>query len=106
MLQRFKTDAAAPGNMIGNFNYINEILVWIFITEDVKNENVRVSIRSRGPIINSVAEKFNGGGHNYASGARLKNMDDADPLINELDKVCEKYIKELTNKKDSETDED
>lgn len=106
LLQRFKTDAASPGNMISNFNYIDEILVWIFITEDVKNENVRISIRSRGPIINSVAEKYNGGGHKYASGARLKNMDDADPLILELDKVCEKYIKELMNKKDSENDED
>lgn len=105
LLQRFKTDAASPGNMISNFNYIDEILVWIFVTEDVKNENVRVSIRSRGPIINTVAEKYNGGGHNYASGARLKNMDDANPLIEELDKVCEKYIKDLKNKKDSDDNE-
>ena len=104
LLQRFKTDAAAPGNMIGNFNYIDEVIVWVFVTEDVKNENIRVSIRSRGPVINTIAEKYNGGGHKYASGARLKQLDDADALINELDKVCEKYKKEL--KKEDETDED
>ena len=91
--------------MISNFNYIDEIIVWVFVTEDVKNENIRVSVRSRGPIINCVAEKYNGGGHKYASGARLKNIDDADPLINELDKVCGKYKAELKIKKDSERDE-
>lgn len=95
ILQELKTDAAAPGNMIGNFNFIKEMIVWVFITEDVKNENIRVSIRSRGPIINTIAEKFNGGGHNYASGARLKTLDEADPLIVELDKACQKYKKDL-----------
>jgi uncharacterized protein len=36
--------------------------VWATITEDVKNDQVRVSIRSRGPSINQIAEKYNGGG--------------------------------------------
>ena len=106
ILQRFKTDAAAPGNMVSNFNYIDEMLVWVFITEDVKNENIRISIRSRGPVINNIAEKYYGGGHKFASGARLKNIDDATPLINDLDKLCEKYKKELKDKKESDNDED
>ena len=67
---------------------------------------VRVSIRSRGPVINTLAMQYNGGGHKFASGAKLKNLDDADPLIKDLDKLCEKYHKELKNKKDSEEDED
>ena len=57
LLNQYQTDAAAPGNMIGNFNYIDEIIVWIFITEDVKNENYRISIRTRGPVINKLTEK-------------------------------------------------
>ena len=56
ILEEYKTDAASPGNMIGNFNYINEVMVWVFITEDIKNNNFRISIRSRGPVINSIAE--------------------------------------------------
>lgn len=94
VLQEYHVDAASPGNMIGNFNYIDEILVWIFVTEDVKNNNIRVSIRSRGPVINTTAEKYNGGGHKFASGAKLKTLDEADPLINDLDAVCKKYLKE------------
>ena len=94
ILEEYGVDAAAPGNMIGNFNYIDGIYVWIFITEDIKNGNFRVSIRSRGPIINQTAEKYNGGGHKFASGAKLYNIIDADKLINDLDLLCEKYLKE------------
>ena len=94
ILEKFKTDAASPGNMIGNFNYIDGILVWLFVTEDVKNENFRISIRSRGPIINSTAEKYNGGGHSFASGARITDITLADKLIKDLDDLCMKYNKE------------
>ena len=93
ILQKYQTDAASPGNMIGNFNYIDGIYVWLFVTEDVKNGNFRISIRSRGPIINTIAEKYNGGGHNYASGAKITEIADADKLIKDLDDACSKYLK-------------
>ena len=93
ILEEYKTDAASPGNMIGNFNYIDGIIVWLFITEDVKNENFRISIRSRGPVINNIAEKYNGGGHKFASGAKIKDLKDADKLIKDLDDLCKKYQK-------------
>ncbi len=98
LLEQFAVDAAAPGNMVNNFNYINEVLIWVFFTEDVKNENIRVSARSRGPVINSLLSKYNGGGHKYASGARIKTMDDADPIIEDLDFLCEKYKEEVGEK--------
>ena len=102
ILQKYKTDAASPGNMIGNFNYIDEVIVWIFVTEDVKNENYRVSIRSRGPVI-TIAEKYNGGGHKFASGAKLVDINDANKMINDLDNLCWKYKKD---KEESEVNED
>ena len=94
VLEKYKADAASPGNMIGNFNYINEVMVWVFVTEDVKNGNYRISIRSRGPVINAVAEKYNGGGHRYASGAKITDIALADNLIKDLDDLCLKYNKE------------
>ena len=93
-LEEYKTDAAAPGNMIGDFNYIDGVYVWMFITEDVKNENYRISIRSRGPIVNKVAEKYNGGGHSYACGARITDINISDNIIHDLDELCLKYKKE------------
>ncbi len=91
LLDEFKVDAASPGNMINNFNYINEVLVWAFFTEDVKNDNIRVSVRSRGPVINTALVKYNGGGHKYASGARIKTMEESDQVIKDLDILCKNY---------------
>ena len=69
VIKQFEVDSASAGNMVNNFNFINEMLVWATLTEDIKNDQIRVSIRSRGPEINQIAEKFNGGGHKFASGA-------------------------------------
>ena len=94
LINKLKVDSASAGNLINNFNYIDEILTWVTITEDVKNEQIRVSIRSRGPVINKVAEKYNGGGHKLASGAKVKTMEEAMCLIEDLDLTLERYNKE------------
>ena len=94
ILNKYKVDSAAAGNMVNDFNFIREVLVWLTITEDVKLGLIRVSIRSRGPIINKVAEKHNGGGHIYASGCRVNTFEEALSIVNELDKITEEYIKE------------
>lgn len=93
-LKEFDVDAATPGNMINNFNYVEEVLVWVFMSEDKNNNYIRTSIRSRGPIINEVASHFNGGGHIYASGCRFANFNETDGLIKELDELCAAYKKE------------
>lgn len=90
-LKDFEVDSAAAGNMVNNFNFINEVMVWATITEDVKNNQYRVSIRSRGPSVNQIAEKYNGGGHKQACGAKPKTIEEAMSLMNDLD--C--YLKEL-----------
>lgn len=93
-IKKYGVDAATAGNMVSNFNYIEGMYAWAVFTEDVGLGQIRGSIRSRGPIINEVASHFGGGGHIYASGVRLKNFDEADDLVNELDLACEKYSNE------------
>ena len=95
ILNNFGADVASGGNMINNFNYIEEVLVWLAITEDVKNDLFKINIRSRGPIINTIAEKYNGGGHKLASGAKVMTMDEAEALIEDLDDACRKYLESL-----------
>ena len=94
ILKKYEVDVASSGNMINNFNYIEEVLVWVAITEDVKNGLFKMNIRSRGPVINTIAEKYNGGGHKMASGAKVTTMEEVDNLIKDLDEACAKYIKE------------
>ena len=91
IIEKYGVDSASAGNMVNNFNYVKEVLVWATITEDIKNNQYRVSIRSRGPIINTVAERHNGGGHKYASGARVKSLEDALKLMDDLDLEVKEY---------------
>lgn len=92
ILNSFKADSSAAGNMVNNFNYVDEILVWLTISEDIKNNIYKVNIRSRGPVINKIAENYGGGGHKLASGVRFKNLEEIDFLIKDLDLCCKEYI--------------
>ncbi len=91
ILKEYNVDNGTPSNMINDFNFIKEVLVWIFVTYDEKNELFKVNMRSRGPIINETAEKYNGGGHKFASGARCKTETEIDNLLKDLDEVCKEY---------------
>lgn len=95
IITKYGVDSGSAGNLINNFNYIEEVLVWVTISEDTKNNLIKLNIRSRGPIINHIAEKYNGGGHHFASGARVTSMEEADALLEELDEACENYIENL-----------
>lgn len=91
VIKEYNVDLATPSNLINNFNFIKEVIAWTFVTEDSKNKGYKVSIRSRGPIINETASKYNGGGHKYASGARLNSEEEINSFIQDLDNLCEEY---------------
>lgn len=96
VINQLGVDSASAGNMVNNFNFIKEVLVWATITEDVKNDQYRVSIRSRGPEIQKVAESHNGGGHKYAAGVKAKTKEEALEVMKDLDLLLSEY-----NKKES-----
>ena len=72
---------------INLFSNIDGINAWFCVTQDINKGDWRVSIRSKEKPINGVAAMFNGGGHEQASGARLKDLSQLDSLIEELDKL-------------------
>ncbi len=90
-IEKFGGDTGLSGNVIGSFNNINEILVWVIFTEDKKQGLIKVNARSRGPVINTILENYGGGGHAMASGARLTKKEDVDKLIEDFDKLCKEY---------------
>lgn len=96
ILKEYGVDPATAGNMINSFNHISEMLIWVTATLDKDLNSYRVSIRSRGPIINDVVERHGGGGHIYASGTRLKTEEEVMNLIKDLENTSKKYTeKEL-----------
>ncbi len=103
IINKYGVDSASAGNMVNNYNFIKEMVVWATITEDIKNNQYRVSIRSRGPEINKIAENHNGGGHKMASGVRVKTLEDALKIMNELDEYVHDYFESISeeNKNDN-----
>jgi len=58
-------------------------------------DQIRIRLRSRGPVVNLLAEEYNGGGHPKASGARLDSWDKLDEFLAKADKLVEDYKKSL-----------
>lgn len=95
IMKSFNVDSSSAGNLINSFSNIEETVVRVFFSEDVKNNIIKVNIRSNGPVINTIAEKYNGGGHKYASGIKLSDVKDVKKVLKDLDDVCKSYKKEL-----------
>lgn len=95
MIKEYGVDASTASNLVNNFNYIKEVVAWAFVSYDERQELYKVNIRSRGPVINEIAIKYNGGGHKYASGARIKDSALVDKLFEELDAACMEYNKNI-----------
>lgn len=92
VIEEYKVDTSAASVLINNFNFIEELNLWCFITYDERNELYKVNIRSRGPVINEIAGKYNGGGHKFASGARISKKEDVKLLIKDLDEEAKRYL--------------
>ena len=95
LLKEYEVDSASAGNIISELKCVNEILIWIFLTEDKKSNLIRANIRSRGPIINETAAVYGGGGHKFASGARLTSWSQADNLVKDLNELAKKYNEKM-----------
>ena len=90
-LKDYGVDSASVGSIMNNYNFIHGLICWVVFTEDVKNNVIRTSARSRGVKINKLFEQYNGGGHVYACGAKLNSFSEADEIIDKLDELCKEY---------------
>jgi phosphoesterase RecJ-like protein len=72
-------EAASVVNFIGG---LEDYPVWALMIE-YENE-IRIRLRSSGPTINTLAEKYEGGGHAKASGARLPSWEHVDQFTKDV----------------------
>ncbi len=63
---------------------IEEVKIWLMAYQTPGSDKIKISIRSRDFDINSVAKKYNGGGHKLASGAKISSWKELDKLIDDL----------------------
>ena len=69
---------------------IKDVLAWNVFVEK-PDGTFRVHYRSKGPVINELAAKHDGGGHALASGANAKDMDEVKQVFAEVVEVTKKF---------------
>lgn len=76
------------GNLhINTFRNMKGVRCVCSVTEDEKNHNFRVSLRSSHTKVSPAAMKFDGGGHDYAAGCKLSSLDQLPLLIKACDEL-------------------
>lgn len=91
LLKEYGARPAEASLLVGILGNVKGIKAWVFFIEE--EDQIRVRLRSKGPVINGVARKFKGGGHPLASGASIYSWDEVDHVLKELDEVCRNYTK-------------
>ena len=94
VLKEYNVEASTVSNQVNDFFFIKELVCWMFVVYDDRNNIYKANIRSRGPVVNEIASKHHGGGHKYASGSRSTDFKDMEKLAHELDEACKEYFKE------------
>ena len=77
---------------VGTLDSIRGCISWMAIIENGDADNsFRVRLRSRFVHINSIAEKYRGGGHACASGATVYGQDEIQALLRDTDALVKEY---------------
>ena len=89
MQEQFQLSLEQASAIIGNLDSIRGCISWIAFIET--DDNIRVRLRSRFVHINSIAEKYHGGGHACASGATVYSREEMANLLADTDALVGKY---------------
>ncbi len=92
MQEEFGLSLEQASACIGNLDAIRGCISWIaFIESGDEQGTIRVRLRSRFVHINSIAEKYRGGGHACASGATVYNREEVEALLRDTDALVKEY---------------
>jgi phosphoesterase RecJ-like protein len=92
MQEQFGLTKEMASATVGCLDAIRGCICWmVFIENGDEEQSIRVRLRSRFVHINSVAEKYRGGGHACASGATVYGQAEVDALLRETDALVKEY---------------
>lgn len=89
ILAKFAVKPLETGQLVNVISDIKGIKAWVLFIEE--EDLIRVRLRSKGPVINNIAAKYNGGGHPLAAGATITTWEEAELVIADLEAACATY---------------
>ncbi|MBP5756454.1 MAG: bifunctional oligoribonuclease/PAP phosphatase NrnA [Spirochaetales bacterium] len=90
MQERFNLSKTQQSNSVDMMQNIRGSLIWIAFIDNPEGD-IRVRLRSRFVPINTLAEKYNGGGHANAAGATVHSVQELKALVKEADEILKDY---------------
>ena len=92
MQEKFNLTAEVASTSVGFMDSIRGCLCWIAFIDNCDEENtIRVRLRSRFAAINTIAERYRGGGHACACGATLLAKKEMKAMLKEADALIKEY---------------
>ena len=91
ILKKFDLTDTETSSIVSIPGTVDGVLTWGIFVEQPEG-HFRCRLRSKGPIINEVAKRHNGGGHPLASGANAKDQEEISEIINELTKLASDWM--------------
>ena len=92
MQEQFNLTLEQASACVGTLDSIRGCISWmVFIENGDEQNSYRVRLRSRFVHINTIAEKYRGGGHACASGATVYGKDEIEALLQDADAHVKEY---------------
>ena len=92
MQEQFGLTLEMASATVGTMDAIRGCICWMAFIENGDAEgSIRVRLRSRFVTINSIAEKYHGGGHACASGATVYSLEEMEQLLKDADAHVKEY---------------
>jgi bifunctional oligoribonuclease and PAP phosphatase NrnA len=86
LMQEYNLIPSEASMLVSSLGNIKGIKAWCFFIEE--EDQIRVRLRSKGPVINQIAMRYNGGGHPLAAGASVYSWEEAEKVTEDLVALC------------------
>lgn len=85
IMDQYNVTVSEASGLVESLEIVESVKSWVFFIEE--EQQIRVRFRSKGPVINTIARKYNGGGHPLASGASIYSWNEVDRILADLEQV-------------------
>jgi phosphoesterase RecJ-like protein len=92
VINKFGITDEQAASLVNSLSGIEGFPVWALFIE--YPDEIRIRLRSNGPTINTLANKYEGGGHAKASGCRIKSWEQLDAFVKDAEEVVKNYKNE------------
>ena len=92
VVKQFDVTNEEAANQVSTLAGIEGYPVWGLFME--YPDEIRIRLRSRGPEVKTLANKYGGGGHAKACGAHLNSWDELDQFLKDVDDLVASYKEE------------